>query len=67
MATLKDNWKETGKDLGHAFSGLGKTLIKTAKKAVDKAEDWACGDGTEQTSDAASGRTANNDTDSNNK
>ena len=38
---LKDNWKETGKGLGKAFAGLGKTLIKTAKVGVDKAEEWA--------------------------
>lgn len=38
---LKDSWKETGKGLGHAFTGLGKTLVKTAKYAVNKAEDWA--------------------------
>ena len=28
---LKEDWKGTGKRLGEAFSGLGKTLIKTAK------------------------------------
>ncbi len=67
MATLKDNWKETGKELGHAFSGLGKTLIKTAKTAVNKAENWACEDGTEHTSDAASGQADSNNTDNHNK
>lgn len=41
---LKDSWKETGKGLGHAFGELGKTLVKTAKYAVDKAEDWADSD-----------------------
>lgn len=38
---LRDSWKETGKDLGHAFTGLGKTLVKTAQYTVGKAEDWA--------------------------
>ena len=38
---LKDDWKETGKDLGGAFADLGKTLVRTGKTAVDKAVDWA--------------------------
>ena len=41
---LKDDWKGTGKRLGGAFAGLGKTLIKTAKVGVDKAEAWADGE-----------------------
>lgn len=41
---LKDSWKETGKGLGHAFRDLGKTLIKTGAKAVNKVDDWANGD-----------------------
>ena len=35
---LNDEWKNTGKPLGGAFANLGKTLIKTAKVGVDKAE-----------------------------
>ena len=42
MATKQD-WKETERDLGHAFKGLGKTLIRTAKTGVDKVSDWADG------------------------
>ena len=41
---LNDEWKETGKSLGGAFANLGKTLIKTAKIGVDKAEAWADGE-----------------------
>ena len=41
---LKDEWKDTGKDLGDAFTELGKTLIRTAKVGVDKAEAWADGE-----------------------
>ena len=41
--STKQDWKETGKDLGHAFKGLGKTLIRTAKTGVDKVNDWADG------------------------
>ena len=35
---LKDDWKDTGKQLGGAFANLGRTLIKTAKIGMDKAE-----------------------------
>lgn len=44
MMSLKDNWKETGKGLGHAFRDLGKTLVKTASTAAKKADEWANGD-----------------------
>ena len=40
---LNDEWKDTGKTLGGAIANLGKTLIKTAKVGVDKAEAWADG------------------------
>ena len=38
---LKDSWKDTGRDLGHAFRDLGKTLLKTGKTALKKADEWA--------------------------
>lgn len=38
---LRDDWKKTGKELGSAFQGLGKSLIKTVKHGVDKADEWA--------------------------
>ena len=38
---LKDQWKETGKELGGAFSGLGKNIVRSVKGGVDKATDWA--------------------------
>lgn len=38
---LKDSWKETGVELGHAFRDLGKTLLKTGSKAVKKVDEWA--------------------------
>ena len=41
MGSLKDDWKETGKDLGGAFKQLGKSIIKSGATAVDKANDWA--------------------------
>ncbi len=39
--SLKDSWKQTGTDLGHAFKGLGKSIVKTVKTGADKAADWA--------------------------
>ncbi len=44
MSNLKDSWKETGTEFGHAFRDLGKTVIKTAKTGTDKVEDWAMQD-----------------------
>jgi hypothetical protein len=41
--SLKDDWKGTGKQLGGAFAGLGKALLKTAKVGIDKAEAVADG------------------------
>ncbi len=41
MASTKEDWKETGRDIGHAFKGLGKTILRTAKTGVDKATSWA--------------------------
>ncbi len=37
----KEEWKETGKSMGNAFSSLGKNIIRSAKTTVDKATDWA--------------------------
>ena len=37
----KEEWKETGKELGGAFTGLAKSLIRSAKAGIDKAEEWA--------------------------
>ena len=41
MASLKNSWKNTGTGLGGAFKSLGKTLINSGKKGVDKAVEWA--------------------------
>lgn len=38
---LRDTWKKTGTDLGHAFRDLGKTLVKTVKTGAEKADNWA--------------------------
>lgn len=37
----KEEWKKTGKELGGAFEGLAKTLIRSASAGIDKAEEWA--------------------------
>ena len=36
---VKENWKETGKELGGAFKRFGKTFLKSARTVVDKADD----------------------------
>ena len=41
MGSLRDDWKETGKDLGGAFKQLGKSLVKSGATVVNKANDWA--------------------------
>lgn len=41
MGSLKDDWKETGKDLGGAFKQLGKSVVKSGAVVVNKANDWA--------------------------
>lgn len=46
--SLRDNWKETGTNLGHAFRDLGKTIVKSASEGVKKADDWANGDDKEK-------------------
>ena len=40
MAT-RDEWASTGKELGSAFKGLAKSVIRSAKVGVEKAEEWA--------------------------
>lgn len=42
--SLRDNWKQTGTGLGHAFRDLGKTLVKSAATVARKAENWADSD-----------------------
>ena len=51
--SLKDSWKETGKGLGNAFKDLGKTLVKTASTAMNKADEWANGDEEEKQEETA--------------
>lgn len=33
------SWKETGKQLGNAFSSLGKSILHSTEEGLDKAED----------------------------
>ena len=37
---LRDNWKDTGVGLGHAFRDLGKTLVRTVKTGAEKVDNW---------------------------
>ena len=34
--SLKDKWKRFGKGMGKSFSGLGKSIVKSAKVGMDK-------------------------------
>ena len=34
--SLKDSWKEAGKDLGKSFTGLGKSIVKAVEIGADK-------------------------------
>ncbi len=37
--SLKDKWKEAGKDLGQTFAGLGKAVAQSVREGVDAATD----------------------------
>ena len=41
---LRDEWKQAGTGIGHAFKGLGKAFASTAKTAIRKTDEWANGD-----------------------
>ena len=43
--SLKDKWKETGKNIGGAFKNFGKAMATTAKVAVGKEENKVNEDG----------------------
>lgn len=53
MGDLRENWKETGVGLGHAFKNLGKSIVKSVKTGVVKADEWANGDDNKKAEDAA--------------
>lgn len=44
----KERWKATGKELGGAFQGLAKTMIRSAARGVENVEEWAEGSKNEQ-------------------
>lgn len=37
----KEDLKNSGVELGHAFKQFGKTFVRSAKTTVDKVDDWA--------------------------
>ena len=45
---LKDSWKKTGTEFGHAFKDLGKAFAHTAKTTIKKVDNWANKDEAEQ-------------------
>ena len=50
---LRDNWADVGKGLGRTFSGLGRSLVQTAKVGVNAASDWADGKEVDNSSEKA--------------
>ncbi len=38
---LKESWKKTGTEFGHAFKDLGKAFAQTAKTTIRKVDEWA--------------------------
>ena len=38
---LKESWKKTGTEFGHAFKDLGKAFAQTAKTTIHKVDEWA--------------------------
>lgn len=37
----KDKWKNTGKELGGAFTKFGKAFVRSTKHVVNKSTEWA--------------------------
>lgn len=37
----KEEWKESGAEMGRAWTSFGKTFVKSAKVTTDKVSDWA--------------------------
>jgi len=39
----KEEWKQTGKELGHAFKSFGKNTLRSADRVADKVKEDATG------------------------
>lgn len=37
----KEEWKESGKEMGHAWTTFGKTFVRSAKTTGGKVAEWA--------------------------
>ena len=48
---LRDNWADFGKGMGNTFSGLGKSLVQTAKVGLNAASDWVDGNKVDNTAE----------------
>lgn len=35
----RDEWKQAGTDMGHAFRDLGKTMVRSADRVLEKARE----------------------------
>ena len=41
MPDLKEEWKDTGKEVSKALESLGKSLVRSAKEGIKKLDEWA--------------------------
>ncbi len=48
---LRDDWADFGKGMGNTFSGLGKSLVQTAKVGLNAASDWIDGNKVDNTAE----------------
>ncbi len=48
---LRDDWADFGKGMGNTFSGLGKSLVQTAKVGLNAASDWVDGNKVDNTAE----------------
>ena len=49
MATLKEEWAQTGKEVVSALESLGKSLVRSAKAGIEKLDEWANSDVNKET------------------
>lgn len=53
MATLKEEWAQTGKEVVSALESLGKSLVRSAKAGIEKLDEWANSDVNKESSENA--------------
>ena len=51
MASLKEEWAQTGKEVVSALESLGKSLVRSAKAGIEKLDEWANSDNAHSSED----------------